>query len=182
MKLEAHESPGRSLRTTPCIDGSTVVSSTRPMPGRSDPNPRGGVVERRSLTRGQGSRLPPENTLRVAILKLTMTLLFHRFYDIHPFSHLHLGPEIPLRTGPGKPCRPSSTRCPETNHEKVPLDGSGPSPLGFPVATLGQLARVVDISPTRNRHPVAQKRVPVVLEMEEPTKMAVKTDGSQGRL
>jgi len=111
--------------------------------------------------------VPSENTVRVAILELTMILLYHRFYDIHPFSHLHLGPEVPPRIGPRKPCASASARCPESKLQKAPPHDSRSSPLGFPVAALARLAKAAHLRPTRDCHPVAQERISVVLEMED---------------
>ena len=122
-----------------------------------------------------------ENVVPLATFGLTFVSPYHRLHDVQPFMHIVFGAEVPPRIGPGKPCAPSSTRCPETKHEKAPLDDSGPSPLGFPVAILGRLATVVDISPTRHRHPVAQEGVSVLLEMEEPTQVTGSADGPPGR-
>jgi len=96
-----------------------------------------------------------------------MILLYHRFYDIHPFSHLHLGPEVPPRIGPRKPCASASARCPESKLQKAPPHDSRSSPLGFPVAALARLAKAAHLRPTRDCHPVAQERISVVLEMED---------------
>jgi len=66
------------------------------------------------------------------------------------------------------------------NAKKAPLDEPGSNSLGHPVAILGRLAKIADLRPTRDRHPVAQERVPSSLEMEEPTAVAGKTEHSQG--
>ncbi len=50
-----------------------------------------------------------ENTVRVAILEVTMILLYHRFYDIHPLSHVHLSAEVAPCVSPREPRAPPST-------------------------------------------------------------------------
>jgi hypothetical protein len=52
------------------------------------------------------------------------------------------------------------------------LDEQGSDSLGDPVASLGRLAKAAHFRPTRDRHPVAQKRISAVLEMEKPTEVA----------
>ena len=59
------------------------------------------------------------------------------------------------------------------------LDEQGSNSLGDPLANLGRLAKAVGHSPTRDRRPVAQKRVPSVLEVEEPAEMAGEAEASQ---
>ena len=58
------------------------------------------------------------------------------------------------------------------------LDEQGSNSLGDPVANLGRLAKAAGHRPTRHRRPVAQKRVPSVLEMEEPTEVGGAAEGS----
>ena len=123
--------------------------------------------------------VPSENTVRVAILGLTMILLCHRFCDIHPLPKALLCSEVPSRAGLGKPRAPASTRCLETKCETAPLDEPRPDPLGHPVPSLGRLATSAGHRPARDRHPVAQKRVSPVLDMEEPTEMAGKAERSR---
>ena len=43
-------------------------------------------------------------------------------------------------------------------------------------AILGRLAKFFDNCPTRDCHPLAQEGIQTVLEMEEPTEMAWKTE------
>jgi hypothetical protein len=119
-------------------------------------------------------------SVRLAVFAVTLMLLYHGLHDIHPFTHAFLHAEVSSPVGFGKPRAPASTRCPETKRQKAPFDKSGSNPLGYPVAILGRLAKAVDRGPTRDRRPLAQARVPSLLEMEEPTAVAGTAEDSQG--
>jgi hypothetical protein len=56
--------------------------------------------------------VPPENTVRPAAFELTMISLYHSLYDIYPFLHAVLCPEVPPRTSVGEPRPSPPTRCP----------------------------------------------------------------------
>jgi hypothetical protein len=119
--------------------------------------------------------IPSENSVCLAIFALTPAVLYHRLHVYYNPTHTVFSVEVSPRVDLGKLGATSSTRCPETKCKKVSLGKSGSNSLGYSVPNLERLARAINLGPTRHRRPVAQERIPSVLEMEEPIKMAGKT-------
>jgi len=75
-------------------------------------------------------------SVRLAIFAFTSMPLYHRYHAFYNPTHTVFSVEIPPCVDLGKLGATSSTRCPETKCQKVPLNKSGSNSLGHPVPNL----------------------------------------------
>ena len=121
-----------------------------------------------------------ENSVRLALLAVTLIRALYKSHVISHSTHLHLGAEVASCVGPGKPRATPSTRCPSPKFQKASFNASGSYTLDHPVAILDGLEKPVINSPAQDCHSVAQKRFSAVLEMEESAEMAGETEDPRG--
>ena len=95
-------------------------------------------------------------------------------------THIHFSAEVASCVGSRKPRATASTRCPATKFQKASLNEPGSHPMDYPITFLDQLEKIIDGSQTRDRYPLAQERIPAVLEMEESTEVAGQAKGPRG--
>ncbi len=121
------------------------------------------------------------NSVRVALFALTSSILYHIFHVNSFPTHTFFCAEVASCACPGKPRAQASTRSPETKYQETASCQPRSNPLGRSISILERLAKTVGPCPTRDRHPLAQGRIPALLELEEPTEVDRKKSRSQRR-